>query len=651
MGYGAPGADACSSDSTWDCYMPPIPSGSVSTPTRILGAAYNSGCSTKPQLWGTERPEVILNLDGSSYVEVQCLEITDHSSCVESQQTASACSRSSYPFGTWAPTGMYAEDSTSVLLKNLDIHGLATQGIHAGRLTDWTLDTVRIAGNGWVGWDGDIDGSDSNSGTLKFTRLKVEWNGCGETYPGLAPTNCWGQTAGGYGDGFGVSYTVGHWIFEDSTFQYNTSDGLDLLYAMPGSQIEIRRCLARGNAGNAFKTNGPAVIENSIVIGDCSYHQGQSFTYDFTWYDTDHGVWVTQGSVDPCRAYGESVSITLYVGDQATVMNSTITGEGPSLIYAECERTSTCSGTEKVTLRNNLFVGAARYDLSSQASSMIYQELFPSDPFDTDYSIAYGVADGTCPSATHNQCSTDPGVTNSTLSSFDARLTASSPAINTGTSTGAPTTDYAGTARDSQPDIGAYEYGSGAGGLAPTNLVATGSGTSAVNVSWTAASGALSYDLERKSGSGAFQALVSGSGVSYSDTSVTASNAYAYRVRAVFTGGSVSGYSNTDLATTYSFSTIAAGGTVSVTHLSQLRQAIASARTTAGLTAYTWTDFLLIPYSTSIRRAHLIDLRTALDAVRAQLAMSTLSYTDSTITAGSTSVRAVHFTELRNGVQ
>jgi hypothetical protein len=42
-----------------------------------------------------------------------------------------------------------------VLLRDLDIHGLANTGIQAGRLTDWTVENVRLAGNGLAGWNGD----------------------------------------------------------------------------------------------------------------------------------------------------------------------------------------------------------------------------------------------------------------------------------------------------------------------------------------------------------------------------------------------------------------------------------------------------------------------------------------------------------------
>ena len=211
MGFGAFGTEACSSENSWDCFMTAIPSGpSTFNPTRILGAGWDGGCSFPPELWGVERANWIFNLTQSQNVEISCLEITDHSSCVEDHaDPAIRCQRDSYPYGDWAAVGLYAEDSSNVTLKNLNIHGLAHTGIWAGRLSNWTLEKVRLAANGLVGWDGDIDGADSNTGTLTFRQWTVEWNGCAETYPGRSPAGCWNQPAGGYGDGIGTGTTGG----------------------------------------------------------------------------------------------------------------------------------------------------------------------------------------------------------------------------------------------------------------------------------------------------------------------------------------------------------------------------------------------------------------------------------------------------------
>ncbi|MBI4769227.1 MAG: right-handed parallel beta-helix repeat-containing protein, partial [Chloroflexi bacterium] len=154
MGYGAPGADNCDAGGAFGCLMSPIPSGpSPANPTRILG---NSAAPDPPQLWGAERPWFIVNMTDSSNVEIGYLEISDHSGCVEFHSGGLACERDNPPFGDWASYGLYAEDSANVYLHDLNIHGLAAGGVHAGRLTDWTVENVRIAGNGSVGWDGDL---------------------------------------------------------------------------------------------------------------------------------------------------------------------------------------------------------------------------------------------------------------------------------------------------------------------------------------------------------------------------------------------------------------------------------------------------------------------------------------------------------------
>jgi hypothetical protein len=450
MGLGAPGAEACSSSYPWECHAAVIPGGPApATPTRILGSSWNSGCTNPPELWGTERAWTLLNLTGSTNVEIGCLELTDHAGCVEFHSGGIPCERDSYPYGDWAPRGIYAEDAENIYLHDLNIHGLASVGIHAGRLTDWTVENVRIAGNGWVGWDGDIAGDDGNSGTMLFTNVVVEWNGCGESYPAGNPTGCWAQSAGGYGDGFGTGETGGDWVFENCEFSYNTSDGLDLLYVRrAGSSIRIRNTLAEGNAGNQLKTSGPATIENCIAVGNCGYFDNQPFTY----------------YVDPCRALGNTLSLALGTGDLVTVANSTITGEGDCLVLASFSET-TPDGTEKVLLRNNIFLGHTDYHQSFENTCLTYAESFASDPFDLDVSVIQNVKNDPCPVGTNDICA-NPQLVSTHLDSFDAHLLSNSPAIDSGVELSAIRSDVSGVSRPldgladgtNRHDIGAYEY-------------------------------------------------------------------------------------------------------------------------------------------------------------------------------------------------
>ena len=451
MGLGAPGAEECDPLAPWECHAGRVPSGpDAQHPTRLVGKGWDSGCAVKPQLWGSDRSNWVLDLTGTSHAEVSCLEITDHSGCVEDHTGGLACQRDAPPYGDWASRGIFATDSTNVKLSNLDVHGLAAGGFWAGRLTDWTLEDVRIAGNGSVGWDGDVDGDDSNSGNLVFRRVTVEWNGCGETYPLRQPAGCWGQSAGGYGDGFGTGETGGAWLFEDSAFLYNTSDGLDLLYARTGSSITVRRVRAVGNAGNQVKTNGPALIENSLVVGSCGFFSGKGFTYD----------------VDDCRANGNAISLAVRPGDQVRLVNNTVASQGDCLAIADCW-VGPCTGAERVTFRNNVLVGTTDFLQPDERSCLVYQETFPQGDavWDVDHSLITGVKDDACPGA-HASCGGSAGIVNDTLAAFDGHLVAGSRAIDAGTTAGAPAVDLEGKARDARPDVGAYEYGASPSGCA-----------------------------------------------------------------------------------------------------------------------------------------------------------------------------------------
>jgi hypothetical protein len=466
MGYGAPGSDACDAESAYDCHMPAVPGGiDAAHPTRILGEGWSAGCGAPPQLWGSERANYILNLAGSSNVEIACLEITDHSECVESQENGLPCERDASPYGDWAATGLYAEDSINVHLLDLNIHGLAVSGVLAGRLVDWTIDNVRIAANGWAGWDGDIGDDSSNTGTMLFRRLRVEWNGCGETYPGSEPARCWAQSAGGYGDGLGTGATGGVWIFEDSAFLHNTSDGLDLLYARrAGARVEIRRTIAAGNAGNQIKTTGPTVMENVIAVGNCGFFEGQSFTYRI---DIDGDGTPDLNSVDPCRAGGDAVALDLNPGDQARIVNSTIAGGGNCLVIASCALGKDCAGSrQQVTMINDIFEGSRSFmDATEEVCFAWFNdegggERLPDDPFSVSYSTLHGVRFGNVdPCAeTANRCGIPAGIRKAGIDVFDAHLMPGSPAVDTGLPSAAPPDDFDGCPRDARPDIGAYEW-------------------------------------------------------------------------------------------------------------------------------------------------------------------------------------------------
>ncbi|MBP6342749.1 MAG: hypothetical protein KA403_02315, partial [Candidatus Omnitrophica bacterium] len=480
MGFGAPNSPSCSQYYPWDCSMRAVPSGTASNPTRILGKGYDTGCATKPQLWGTERSASVLDLRSSNNVQVQCLEITDHSSCIDSgPDLATKCNRNSYPYGPWAMIGIVASDSQNVLLKNVHIHGLRT-GVLAGRLKDWYMENVDIIANSFIGWDGDI-GSDvsSNSGTISFKNSKILWSGCGETYPGLQPHHCYSQDQGGYGDALGTHHTDGNWIFDHVDISKNVSDGIDLLYHTGNGSIKISHSRFEGNAGNQVKVAANTTIHNSKMIGNCAYFNGKSFT-------STTGVGFNAVAFNNCRAGGNTVAVDFHPGMTLSIYNSTITGNGDVLIQSSGK---SCLSTDKVISKNNIYIGGPEFNNGGEDKADLYYAAGAGGngdgscgavPFSSSNDIIWGTKNNSakCPSGSTSKC-VDPkviGPITYTGDNQDVSLQSSSPAIKAAAVvTNITNMDYNNYDRGASWDVGSLQYGS-----VPTPLPTGGGSTSPV---------------------------------------------------------------------------------------------------------------------------------------------------------------------------
>ena len=120
---------------------------------------------------------------------------------------------------------------------------------------------------------------------------------------------------------------------------------------------------------------------------------------------------------------------------------------------------------------------------------------------------------------------------------------------------------YRVRATDAAGNLGGYSNISSATTIdtvapsAPSNLTATASGDTQVNLSWTASTdnvGVTGYLVERCQGAGcsSFAQIASPTATTYVDNTVAAGTSYSYRVRATDAGSNLSGYSNTSSATT-----------------------------------------------------------------------------------------------------
>ncbi len=183
---------------------------------------------------------------------------------------------------------------------------------------------------------------------------------------------------------------------------------------------------------------------------------------------------------------------------------------------------------------------------------------------------------------------------------------------------------------------------------APAGLNAAAVNTTRVDMSWNVVLGATSYEIDRRAPGEGFTPFAAPAGNSFSDTSVTAGQAYLYRVRAAGTGGT-SGNSASALATTVIFSNdpLTAGMVVLGGHLSQIRTAVNAVRSLANLLAASFTD--PAPVGMTIKSSHITELRTRLDAALTALGLPAGGYTNSAL-AGEF-VRAIDFQELRDRVR
>lgn len=461
MGYKGPNPKDywgnCPGD-PYGCSIPPLPSGTVERPTRLLGENYRR-CEKETQLYGGFALAGIISLRGSQNVDIECLELTDHSQCsrVGTGYPAADRCRTDPPLSDFAGAGIVTNaDTASVTLKNLDIHGFTSRGIIGPIGGDIAVDHVRIAFNGAAGWDFD-DGKGTKSAvgaTVRASFLTVEWNGCNEEYPIVHATpaySCFDQDHAGYGDGVGTPNTPLGFTCDHCVFRYNTQDGLDLLHAFGGA-VAIRNSAAYGNMGQQWKIGAMKsfVFQNNITVHNC-----RRMSADFPGAPSGYNKYLSLF----CRAGGDGIALA--VNDEGTYIfeNNSFAGYGSTSYDISCSGVCT-KGV--ITFQNNLHVGY-RDPHDGQRPGVFYLSGLPRNPFAArDHNIYYNMR--TCPSGTAERC-LDPKIANSpewngeaSLDKIDFHLTKGSPALGTGILIPALEEDFDGIKRlpTNSSDIGAF---------------------------------------------------------------------------------------------------------------------------------------------------------------------------------------------------
>ena len=462
-----------------DCYMPTIPSGTAEQHTRILGENYASchADSAKTQVlvsWGAKNG---INVRDSQFVDVQCLDITDHAACAYSGSYSTNCNKNS----NYGLSGILESALTaSVTYTDLFIHGLSYEGIHGATGAGVVADYVHIRAVPSAGIDMDDVphglGNISVAGGFTMNNSITEFVGCVEEYPvvhNYPYIECRDSETGGYGDGFGTASTTGSWSFDNDIWRYNFQDGLDLLHSGLQS-LTVTNSQSYGNDGQAYKIGSAdqVIFRNNVAIENCK-RIGQVIG--------DEPASSIVPGVNLCRADGGWVVLAFTPSGTYTVQNNTFVGYGDVALGYTCVAGGDNCSTANTTLQNNIFLSYSDNGYNEGQSAAPFCAAVGSGDCDTapalfppnqgwatrSNNLYYNFRRG-CPSLSKKkEICADPRFLNepalrisaeSAMDPIDLRLSFDSPAIGAGIPVEGLTKDISGVDRLNPPSIGAFEH-------------------------------------------------------------------------------------------------------------------------------------------------------------------------------------------------
>jgi hypothetical protein len=234
-------------------------------------------------------------------------------------------------------------------------------------------------------------------------------------------------------------------IFEKSPYE---SGGQIDVY---GHHIEISNNEIRNGKGKGVYTDESS--HHVHIIGNWIHHNatiggGQQ----------DHGIYL-QGSDhfvanNVIHDHPDGFGIQVYdLNHRSIIVNNTITHSGHSGIVV-----GGSGGVDNITIRNNILAYNSRYGVQRDSTC-------PTSNVLVDHNVIYGNGSGTVQTGCSAINTSGGNITSNPLlvnvTNRDLSIQSTSPAIGATMINYSMPSDYLGRVRDSQPDIGAYEYSSG----------------------------------------------------------------------------------------------------------------------------------------------------------------------------------------------
>lgn len=472
---------------SYPCYGPPVPSGTPSQHTRILGGNYQN-CSSGnvttrsalTQLVGGFSALDVLSLLGSQNVDVQCLDITSHNGqcIIHGSPSYPRHCNTSYPLDDYDSNGIVTDNKTAnILLQDVYVDGHTNSGIQGPIGGAITMNRVFVGFNGMAGWNFD-DGSNSGNApgsSINADYVTMEGNGCNQEYPIVHPDfpakSCYDDSSGGFGDSWsGQDSTLASFTCNHCVQMYNTKDG----FLGPHTQITnllIENSISIGNMGQQWKWNNTPNAKtefiNNLTVGNCARMSQKlpGAAQNFAKSSGLGGSYLT----DFCRASGDTFSFSSQANSTVLIANNTVVSYSNTVFDMNCGPSGGGAGTCRSTpfvFQNNIILGYTNPTLNPsypQAPGLFYAGDH-SISFHSSHNLEFGVRNGDWCLLTI-RC-TDPLFVDEPshkwagefeYDKFDSHLRAGSPAIGAGTKLAAVTADRDGHPRPTPPSMGDLE--------------------------------------------------------------------------------------------------------------------------------------------------------------------------------------------------
>ena len=493
LGWDAPTGNPpntwCYAVGSYTCFNPPIPAGTASQHTRILGqnfAACNTGGATNPktyvsnltQLFGGFSQQYTFNLQSTQYVDIQCIELTNHNNqCTHgvSPGFPRPC-RTDQPLDDYADNGFLTNNSSAnITFEDVYVHGFGSSGFKGPIGGPIAMTRVNASFNGHAGWDFD-DGHntpDAAGSSIVAKYVTMIGNGCFEEYPvkhAFSARACYDDTSGGFGDAWsGQDTDLDTFICDHCEMAYNTKDA----FIGPHTNVHtltITNSQSYGNMGAQWKWNNTpgatVTFENNLTVGNCLRLSAPvpGASQSFAVSTKLPGAYLS----DYCRAGGNTVAINTRENSHVLFANNTFVDYVDTVVLMSCgpangNHSGKCASTP-VVFTNNIFLG---YTFKGGEAPALFFMDDRSLKVTSSHNIEFGNRSDYADKCGGNIICSDPRLVNQPpqqpwtsqtfLDNFTFEPKSDSPAIGRGAPINGLTTDFFGSARPNPPSIGGVE--------------------------------------------------------------------------------------------------------------------------------------------------------------------------------------------------